>query len=231
MQGPKAYTVDEVIALCEKLGKQKAKARNGSSAWKRANLSWKSCVCLSRPCRDAARAARFMPQPSPPRDRATPCDRRVTLSPFALWLRRLLPQVTRVPVGVLKGARGFISFFQWFGDAADRLVRRRGKQLWSRRCHVAFQDDLFAPSALLLSFPLPRAPSPLHPALSVPQAFSQVLSSNENFAAPMDETYKLLGVNPSEVTTLESYLGDFYTRILSKLKEVGGQSRQRDFYL
>lgn len=32
-------------------------------------------------------------------------------------------QVTRVPVGVLKGARGFISFFQWFGDAADRLVR------------------------------------------------------------------------------------------------------------
>lgn len=116
LAGPKAYTVDEVIALCEKLGKQKA-------------------------------------------------------------------NVTRVPVGVLKVARGFTSFFQWFGDASDRL------------------------------------------------AFSQVLSSNETFAAPMDETYELLGVNPAEVTTLESYLGDFYTRILSKLKEVGGQSRQRDFYL
>lgn len=63
------------------------------------------------------------------------------------------------------------------------------------------------------------------------QAFSQVLSSNETFAAPMDETYKLLGMNPSEVTTLEGYLGEFYSRILSKLKEVGGQSRQRDFYL
>lgn len=82
------------------------------------------------------------------------------------------------------------------------------------------------PLVLLCRELLTPNPTPSHA-----QAFSQVLSSNESFAAPMDETYKLLGVNPAEVTTLESYLGDFYSRILAKLKEVGGQSRQRDFYL
>ena len=91
--------------------------------------------------------------------------------------------MTKVPVGVLKAARAFTVFFQWFADAADRL------------------------------------------------AFAEVLSSAENFSAPMEETYSLLGLNAADTTTLEAYLGDFYARILSKLKEVGGQSRQRDFYL
>lgn len=132
------------------------------------------------------------------------------------------PQVTRVPVGVLKGARGFISFFGWFGDAADRLVRARGE--------APAPPQPLAPTPCAPPAPLPPSSRATSCALS-PQAFSEVLSSNENFAAPMDETYSLLGVNPAEVTTLESYLGDFYSRILSKLKEVGGQSRQRDFYL
>ncbi len=116
LSGPRAYTVAEVIALCEKLGKQEAK-------------------------------------------------------------------VTRVPVGLLKGTRAVTVFFQWFADAADRL------------------------------------------------AFAEVLTSNESFSAPMEETYALLGLAEADTTTLEGYLGEFYTRILAKLKEVGGQSRQRDFYL
>ena len=37
-------------------------------------------------------------------------------------------------------------------------------------------------------------------------AFAEVLSSNENFNAPMGETYSLLGIEPSSITTLEKYL-------------------------
>jgi len=114
LSGPRAYTVAEVIALCEKMGKQEAK-------------------------------------------------------------------VTRVPVGVLKFTRAITVFFQWFGDAADRL------------------------------------------------AFAEVLASNESFQAPMDETYALLGMSEADTNTLEKYFDEFYTRILKKLKEVGGSSKQRSF--
>ena len=33
-----------------------------------------------------------------------------------------------------------------------------------------------------------------------------ILATNETFSAPMDATYSLLGVSPSDVTTLEQYL-------------------------
>lgn len=62
-------------------------------------------------------------------------------------------------------------------------------------------------------------------------AFANVLANNELVSAPMEETYKLLKLDPSETTTLDGYLDDYYGRILKKLKEVGGQSRQKDFYL
>lgn len=91
--------------------------------------------------------------------------------------------VSKVPVSVLRLARSVLNFFQWSGDAADRL------------------------------------------------AFAEVLTANEVFSASMEETYKLLGCDPSDTTLLEKYLQDYYTRILKKLKDVGGQSRQGDFYL
>lgn len=47
----------------------------------------------------------------------------------------------------------------------------------------------------------------------------------------MEETYRLLDVNPSDITTLDSYLQDYFTSILKKLKEVGATSRQTDFYV
>lgn len=37
-------------------------------------------------------------------------------------------------------------------------------------------------------------------------AFAEVLSSNESFSADMADTYKVLGVDPASVTTLEAYL-------------------------
>ena len=69
------------------------------------------------------------------------------------------------------------------------------------------------------------------PASTFMQAFAAILSSNETFSAPMEETYKLLEIDPSSVTTLESYLQEYYTKIMKKLKEVGAQSRQTDFYV
>ena len=63
------------------------------------------------------------------------------------------------------------------------------------------------------------------------QAFVDILAGSENFSAPMEETYKMLGVDPSSITPLESYLKEYYTAILKKLKEVGAQSKQEDFYI
>ena len=67
--------------------------------------------------------------------------------------------------------------------------------------------------------------------LCVLQAFADILSSSETFSAPMDETYKMLDVDPSSITTLESYLQEYYTNIMKKLKQAGAQSRQSDFYV
>lgn len=114
LSGPKAYTVAEVIEMCERMGKQSAK-------------------------------------------------------------------VTRVPVGLLKATRALTVAFQWAADAADRL------------------------------------------------AFAEVLMSNESFEAPMGDTYALLGLAEADTTTLETYMSEFHVRILAKLKEVGGASKQARF--
>lgn len=92
-------------------------------------------------------------------------------------------EVTRVPIWLLRLTRSTLRGFQWARDAADRL------------------------------------------------AFADILAANEDFSAPMEETYALLGVDPASVTTVEAYLGEYYGSILKKLKEVGATSRQTDFYV
>lgn len=62
-------------------------------------------------------------------------------------------------------------------------------------------------------------------------AFADVVQENATLTARMDETYKLLGLNASETLTLEQYLGEYYSKIIKKLKEVGAESRQTDFYV
>lgn len=116
LAGPKSYTTEEVIAMCEKLADSDAEVRN-------------------------------------------------------------------VPVWLLKTTRGVLRSFQWATDAADRL------------------------------------------------AFAELLSANENFDAPMEATYELLGVDPASINTLESYLGEYFTSILKKLKEVGASSTKSNFYV
>merc|ERR1711976_622999 len=62
-------------------------------------------------------------------------------------------------------------------------------------------------------------------------AFADLLSNDTISSAPMEETYELLGMNPSETTKLKEYLTEYYGRILKKLKEVGAESKQTNFYI
>lgn len=92
-------------------------------------------------------------------------------------------EVRNVPVWLLKLTRGVLKTFQWARDAADRL------------------------------------------------AFADLLSTGEDFNADMTETYSILGIDPASINTVEDYLGEYFTQILKKLKEVGAQSGQSNFYI
>ncbi len=51
-------------------------------------------------------------------------------------------------------------------------------------------------------------------------AFAEVLASGQPLDASMEEVYQTFGLDPKETTTLESYLQDYFSRILKKLKEL-----------
>ncbi|MCU0549854.1 MAG: SDR family oxidoreductase [Leptolyngbya sp. Prado105] len=51
-------------------------------------------------------------------------------------------------------------------------------------------------------------------------AFTEVVATGKPLTAAMDETYEILGLNPQDMTTLESYLQEYFSRIMKKLKEV-----------
>ncbi|HAA27684.1 MAG TPA: 3-beta hydroxysteroid dehydrogenase [Cyanobacteria bacterium UBA8553] len=51
-------------------------------------------------------------------------------------------------------------------------------------------------------------------------AFTEVLATGKPLDAPMDEVYKVFGLDPKETTTLEAYLQEYFTRIMTKLKEI-----------
>ncbi len=50
--------------------------------------------------------------------------------------------------------------------------------------------------------------------------FAEVLASGKTMSAPMDDVYPVFGLNPQEMTTLEAYLQEYFSRILKKLKEL-----------
>ena len=51
-------------------------------------------------------------------------------------------------------------------------------------------------------------------------AFTEVLASGKPLDAPMDEVYKVFGLDSKETTTLEAYLQEYFSRIMKKLKEI-----------
>ncbi len=53
--------------------------------------------------------------------------------------------------------------------------------------------------------------------------FTEVLASGKPLNGSMEETYKVFGFELSETTTLESYLQEYFSRIMKKLKELDYQ--------
>lgn len=51
-------------------------------------------------------------------------------------------------------------------------------------------------------------------------AFAEVLATGVPLSASMDEVYQTFGIDSQETTTLESYLQDYFGRMLKKLKEL-----------
>jgi uncharacterized protein YbjT (DUF2867 family) len=51
-------------------------------------------------------------------------------------------------------------------------------------------------------------------------AFSEVRAGGQPLNAPMDEVYEVFGIESKEITTLEAYLQEYFSRILKKLKEL-----------
>ena len=51
-------------------------------------------------------------------------------------------------------------------------------------------------------------------------AFTEVIAGSEPITAPMEEVYATFHINPDEITTLEGYMGDYFGRIMKKLKEL-----------
>ncbi|NER79677.1 MAG: NAD(P)H-binding protein [Leptolyngbya sp. SIO1D8] len=51
-------------------------------------------------------------------------------------------------------------------------------------------------------------------------AFTEVVVGNQPITAPMDKVYQTFEINPDEITTLEEYMGEYFNRIMKKLKEL-----------
>ncbi len=50
--------------------------------------------------------------------------------------------------------------------------------------------------------------------------FANVLVGGKSFDADMSEVYDIFGLNPNEMTTVETYLQEYFSRIMKKLKEI-----------
>lgn len=70
-------------------------------------------------------------------------------------------------------------------------------------------------------------------------AFAEVLASGKPLTATMDDVYQTFGLDPKETTTLESYLQEYFGRIMKKLKELdyetnqaksSGKKKKNDFF-
>mgnify|MGYP006426861377 CR=1 FL=1 len=50
--------------------------------------------------------------------------------------------------------------------------------------------------------------------------FANVLVGGKSFDADMSEVYDIFGLNPNEMATVETYLQEYFSRIMKKLKEI-----------
>jgi uncharacterized protein YbjT (DUF2867 family) len=51
-------------------------------------------------------------------------------------------------------------------------------------------------------------------------AYAEVGATGEPMNAPMEEVYRVFGLNPEETITLEAYMQEYFSRIMRRLKEI-----------
>ncbi|MBW4484801.1 MAG: SDR family oxidoreductase [Tildeniella torsiva UHER 1998/13D] len=57
-------------------------------------------------------------------------------------------------------------------------------------------------------------------------AFVEVVAGSQPLDAPMDEVYQVFGIPKDEITTLEDYMQEYFSRIMKKLKELDYDSEK-----
>lgn len=57
-------------------------------------------------------------------------------------------------------------------------------------------------------------------------AFAEVLATGKPLNADMTETYRVLGLSPEDNTTMESYLQEYFSRIVKKLRELESEKEK-----
>jgi CRP-like cAMP-binding protein len=55
-------------------------------------------------------------------------------------------------------------------------------------------------------------------------AFTEVVATGKPLDANMDNVYETFQIDPKEITTLEEYMRDYFSRIMRKLKELNYES-------
>ncbi|HHP7245409.1 MAG TPA: SDR family oxidoreductase [Elainellaceae cyanobacterium] len=58
-------------------------------------------------------------------------------------------------------------------------------------------------------------------------AFTEVIASGKPLTADMSEIYKTFGIDRNEITTVESYMQDYFDRITKKLKELDYEKQKK----
>lgn len=58
-------------------------------------------------------------------------------------------------------------------------------------------------------------------------SFAEVIATGKPLDAPMDDVYRVFGIDPKETTTLEAYLQEYFGRILKKLKELDSEKAKK----
>jgi len=58
-------------------------------------------------------------------------------------------------------------------------------------------------------------------------SFAEVIATGKPLDAPMDDVYRVFGIDPKELTTLEAYLQEYFGRILKKLKELDTEKAKK----
>ena len=57
-------------------------------------------------------------------------------------------------------------------------------------------------------------------------SFAEVLASGKPLDADMDNVYETFGIDPKEITTMEEYMDEYFTRIMKKIKEIDYQKNK-----